>query len=305
MMRVMAFQKILCPVDFSAGSQRAMAAAVRLANERDAELVLFHAWHLPPTAMALAGELRYSADLIQQLSDDAQRGLEAAVADAAKLGAKRISSKLGTGVPWHQIVDTAAADPTFDLIVIGAHGRTGLSRVLLGSVAELVVRHAPCPVLTVRGESKSFSHVLCPVDFSPWSRAAVDLAAEMVRPGGPGITLLHVLELPVAFGELQPMELYRDLDRRATALLERWAKELTAKVAVPVRQQLRAGYVGAQVLAALDHDPTFDVVVMGSHGRTGIKRLALGSIAEKVVRHAHCPVLVTHHHPDRPVPVVA
>jgi nucleotide-binding universal stress UspA family protein len=298
----MAFQKILCPVDFSPGSQRAVAAAIGLANERDAELVLFHSWYLPPSPMVFASAIAYPPDLVQQLRDDAQRGLEAAVADAAKLGARRISSKLGTGVPWQQIVDTVAADPTFDLIVIGSHGRTGLARVMLGSVAELVVRHAPCPVLTVRGESRSFGHVLCPVDFSPWSRVAVDLAAELVHPGGAGITLLHVLESPVAFGELRPLELYRDLDRHATELLERWAKELTAKVTVPVRQQRRAGHAGPQLLAALDGDPTFDLVVMGSHGRTGIKRLALGSIAEKIVRHAHCPVLVAHCHPDRPAP---
>jgi nucleotide-binding universal stress UspA family protein len=294
----MAIQKILCPVDFSMGSQHALAAAVRLASERDAELVVFHSWYLPPTVFA--GELPFAPDLVQQLSDDAQRGLADVVADAVKLGARRVSSKLGHGAPWQQIVDAAVADPAFDLIVIGSHGRTGLTHVLLGSVAEAVVRHAPCPVLTVRGDggTRPFSHVLCPVDFSPWSRAAVDLAGELAQPGGAGITLLHVLELPVSAGELRPLERYRDLDRRATELLERWAKELTAKLGLPVRQQLRSGYAGAQVLSAVRADPSIDLVVMGSRGRTGIARLVLGSVAEKIVRHAHCPVLVAHRRAD-------
>jgi nucleotide-binding universal stress UspA family protein len=289
----MSFKKILCPIDFSPGSQQAMRVAVRLANEADAALVLVHAWYLPPTAFA--GEYPFPADVIQQLSDDAERGLETAARNATKLGAKRVTSKLLTGVPWNVIVDTANDDPAFDLVVIGTHGRTGLARVLLGSVAETVIRHAPCSVLAVRpdGEPKPFTHILCPTDFSDHSRQAHELAAELVRPGGAGITLLHVLELPVAYaGEPHPPELYRDLDKRSADLLDTWAAQLRSKVSVPVVTRSRIGRPGTETLAVLDDDRTFDLVVMGSHGRTGIKRVLLGSVAEKVVRHARCPVLV-------------
>ncbi len=291
----MAFKKILCPVDFSPGSQQAMRTAVRLANERDAELVLVHVWYLPPTVFA--GEQLYAADFVQQLSDDAERSLEAAVAEAGRLGARHVTSKLLTGPPSQQIVDAARGEGGPWLIVIGTHGRTGLARVMLGSVAEQVVRHAPCPVLTVRpdNEPAPFAHVLCPIDLSKPAHDAMEVAGELAQAGGAGITLLHVLELPVSYaGKLPVPDLHRDLDARSAALMDRWTAALKAKVTVPVTQLTRIGRPGAQILALLDDDHTFDLVVIGSHGHAGVARLLLGSVAEKVVRHARCPVLVVH-----------
>ena len=75
---------------------------------------------------------------------------------------------------------------------------------------------------------------------------------------------------------------------------DEWTAELKAKVSVPVMQRTRIGRAGAQILTLLDDDRTFDLVVMGSHGHTGLARMLLGSVAEKVVRHARCPVLVAH-----------
>ncbi|HSK04246.1 MAG TPA: universal stress protein [Kofleriaceae bacterium] len=288
----MSTKKILCPVDFSAGSQRAMQVAVRLAGDMDAELVLVHAWYVP--ASVYPSEEPLLPQLVQSVSDEAARGLDDAVREATALGARRVTWKLLHGVPWRAIVD-ALDEPAFELAVIGTHGRTGLSRFLLGSVAEKVVRHAPCSVLAVRteGEVGSFTHALVPVDFSDGARHAIDRAAELVRPGGAGITLLHIIEAPVSYsGELPDPELLRELDRRGAESLERTATELRSRVTVPVTARSRVGWPGAEILAALDHDPTIDLIVMGSHGRTGIKRVLLGSVAEKVVRHARCPVLV-------------
>jgi len=288
----MAFKKILCPIDFSPGSQQAMRVAVRLATEADVELVLVHAFYMPP--LALASEYALAPDLVQRMSVDAKHSLEAAVGEATSLGAKRVAAKFVDGLPWTMIV-SALDDAAFDLVVIGTHGRTGLARILLGSVAEKVVRHAPCSVLTVRpdAEVKAFTSILCPVDFSASSRRAVDLAAEVVKPGGAGITLLHVLDVPVAFsGEPTVPEFTRNLDKHAAELLDTWAVQLRAKVAVPVTIRSRIGTPGAQTLALLDNEPNVDLVVMGSRGRTGITRALLGSVAEKIVRHAKCPVLV-------------
>jgi nucleotide-binding universal stress UspA family protein len=228
--------------------------------------------------------------------EEGERGLALAEDEAKAAGLARVSRKLLAGVPWHAIVETLA-DPSFDLVVMGSHGRTGLARVLLGSVAEKVVRHAPCPVLVVRPSSqpKPFTHVLCPVDFSAYSRDAMELAAELVRPGGAGILLFHSLELPVAYaGDPHVPDFMSALDQRSAALLERWAADLRGKVKVPVTTCSRIGRPGQQTLALLEHEPTVDLVVIGSHGHTGIKRALLGSVAEKVVRHAQCPVLVAH-----------
>ncbi len=70
--------------------------------------------------------------------------------EAESTGAKLVSTHVRTGTPWHEIVEYLRADPTFDLVILGTHGRTGLKHILLGSVAERVVRHAPCAVLVVR-----------------------------------------------------------------------------------------------------------------------------------------------------------
>jgi nucleotide-binding universal stress UspA family protein len=289
----MSFQKILCPIDFSPGSQQAMRVAARLVNQADAELVLVHSWYVPPTAFS--GEYVLSPDIIQQLSDDAERGLASATRDLAMLGVKRVTSKLLTGLPWHEIVEVLEKDPAYDLVVIGTHGRTGLARILLGSVAEQVIRHAPCSALAVRadGEPAPFTHVLCPVDFSDSARHAVELAAALVEPGGAGIELLHVLELPVAYsGEPFAADFMRDLDKHAAETLDEWVVQLGSKTSVPVKARSRIGRPGTQTLAVLDADPSFDLVVMGSHGRTGLRRILMGSVAEQVVRHAHVPVLV-------------
>lgn len=288
----MSFQKILCPTDFSDGARRAMAAAARLAREAGAELVVAHAWHVPTPAFP--ADFAFLPQLIQQLSDDAQRGLEDAAREAVALGAPRVSQVLLNGVAWAAIVD-ALADPAFDLVVIGTRGRTGLARILLGSVAEKVVRHAPCPVLAVHpdNEPRPFTHALCPVDFSESARQALDLAAGLVQPGGAGITLLHVIEAPVSYGgAVTDPELVRELDRHSAEHLEAWAARLRGQVAVPVTTRSRVGWAGAEVLAALDADRTIDLVAAGSHGRTGLLRALLGSVAEKIVRHASCPVLV-------------
>jgi nucleotide-binding universal stress UspA family protein len=287
----MRFTKILCPTDFSPGSQQALRVAVRMASEANAELVVVHAWYMPPSAFA--GESMFPAELIQSMIDDSRRGLDAAVRDAAAAGAKHVSGKLLTGGPGAEIVGCLEKD-AFDLCVIGTQGRSGLARILLGSVAEKVVRHSPCSVLAVHpdGGAKPFSHVLVPTDFSESAEHALDLAAQLVLPDG-AITLLHVIELPFGYvGEPLAADFARDLDKHSRAALDKAVSRLTSKVAVPVATSSRIGRPGVQTLAALDQDRSIDLVVMGSRGRTGIRRAVLGSVAEKVVRHARCPVLV-------------
>ena len=261
-----------------------------MAKEANSELVIAHAWYVPPSA--LAGEYVFPPKVIQEMVDDAQRGLDEVVRQARGLGAKHVSGKLMTGAPWAEITGLLEKQ-AFDLCVIGTHGRTGLSRILLGSVTEKVVRHSPCSVLAVRpdSEAKPFSHALVPIDFSDSAWYALDLAAQLVEPLGL-ITLLHVIEIPVAYSGEVAADFARDLDKRAARALDEAVAWLKTKTATAVRVNSRIGYPGAQTLALLDDDRSIDLVVMGSHGRTGIKRALMGSVAEKVVRHAARPVLV-------------
>lgn len=289
----MTFQKILCPIDFSPGSQHAMRVAVRMAAESGAELVLAHVWRLPP--FGFGGSDPFPAEIHQRMARDRERSLAEATGDAQRLGAKRVTSREVAGVPWEEIVEMLRKDETFDLAVLGTHGRSGVARVLLGSVTEKVVRHAPCSVFAARprSEATSFARVLCPIDFSDSSRLAMERAAELAASAGGGITLLHVVELPISYsGELFTADVITDLEKRSARALEDWAAGLSSKVSVPVTTEIRFGSPGMQILAVLDRDPAFDLVVVGSHGRTGLARAVIGSVAEQVTRHAACPVFV-------------
>jgi nucleotide-binding universal stress UspA family protein len=284
------FHKILCPTDFSEGSKHALHVAVGLAIDHDAELVIAHAWYLPP--LAFAGEQPFPGDAIQAMMQGDERELAAAARDATTLGAKRVTTKFLNGVPWDRISGELEEDKAYDLVVMGTQGRTGLARVMLGSVTEKLVRHAPCSVLAVRSHDglEPFARVLCPIDFSDGSRQAMMLAGELVRRRG-AITLLHVVDLPASYRGLAP-ESFDHVDELATHALEDWAADLRRKTDVSVTTRIEIGSPGARALAVLDEKPGFDLAIVGSHGRTGIRRLLLGSVAEKIVRHAGCPVAV-------------
>lgn len=137
----------MCPVDYSPGSKEALRTAATMAAESGGELVIVHAWE----PMYSGGEgFGLTANLMADLRKSVEESLELWRMDAVRLGAKRVTSMFLTGAPWNEIVGAAKNDPAIDLIVMGTHGRTGLKHVLIGSVAEKVVRHAGCPVLVIR-----------------------------------------------------------------------------------------------------------------------------------------------------------
>ena len=142
------FRRILYATDFSSASRPALTKAISLARENRAALRVVHA--LPPLGDGSAFVPPGTYETIDRRArQHAQKQLTALVGRARKAGA-RATSRLLDGTPQEQ-VPRAARRMRADLIVIGTHGRTGMSKVLLGSVAERLVRLAPCPVLTVRG----------------------------------------------------------------------------------------------------------------------------------------------------------
>ena len=143
----MMFRKILCSVDFSPGSTEALRLAAAMCAP-DTALVLIHVWQ--PLAYTYGAESALTADIVNSIQGDAERELASAKREVERLGPRRVETSFQIGSAWREIVRVLEDDRAFDLAVIGTHGRTGLSHVLLGSVAEKVVRHAPCPVLVAR-----------------------------------------------------------------------------------------------------------------------------------------------------------
>jgi nucleotide-binding universal stress UspA family protein len=147
-------RKIVCPVDFSACANHALAYAQELTRKFDAELSLVHAYEDPAayvTPVPMSGYVGPGADLLLELRKQLEVRLEQCMAEVAKTGL-RVRSELLEGTPYRVVLDWAK-EYKADLIVIGTHGHTGFTHALLGSVTERVVRMADCPVLTIRTPS--------------------------------------------------------------------------------------------------------------------------------------------------------
>ena len=142
------WKKILCPVDFSDASRAAMQVASELARRFEGEVTVFHAYPLPGYTLP-EGTVLPATGMLQELAEQTDALLERWKAEALADGAPRVATDKAVGEPAAEIV-AAAEDGKFDVIVVGTHGRTGFAHVLLGSVAERVVRRAPMPVITVR-----------------------------------------------------------------------------------------------------------------------------------------------------------
>lgn len=146
---MVAIKKILVPIDFNPSSKRAVAYAIDLAKQYGAELRLVHVWEIP--SYAYAGMEYSPADLLTAIRDAAKTQLDE-TATEVKREVPRTEAVLRNGGAWREIA-AEIEESRPDLVVIGTHGRQGLGRALLGSVAEKIVRTSPVPVVTVRGEA--------------------------------------------------------------------------------------------------------------------------------------------------------
>jgi nucleotide-binding universal stress UspA family protein len=288
-------RRILVPVDFSDPSRQALRTAIALAQHFGSRLAVVHVTRRNrPDSHIVAEQLGMTFDTRR-----AGRAKLSEFIEHEEWGDLQPTCLVVEGVPFDEI---AKAAKTWEagLIVIATHGYTGLRHVLLGSTAERVVRHAPCPVLIVRGREKrgvkaAFSpdklrSILVPVDFSKPSLDALPHALALARKSEAQLTLLHVIEPLHADMLIDLPQSQRDA---RVAAHERLAKlaDATKKVWLRTGRELRAGHP-VDTITALAKRTNADLIVMGTHGRTGLKRCFIGSVAERVVRHALCPVLV-------------
>jgi nucleotide-binding universal stress UspA family protein len=145
------WKKLCCPVDFSPTSESALRVAATLARELGADLTMLHVRTIPGSSIP-EGLLEPSPESTHDDSDPADRLLATWKATAEQLGASRVEAAASIGDPAQEITEFARRG-AFDVIVIGTHGRTGLKHAVLGSVAERVVRFAPCVVVSVTPEA--------------------------------------------------------------------------------------------------------------------------------------------------------
>ena len=292
-------KRILLATDFSPWARRAADYACAIACSWKASLtVLSVVEFMPGLNPDYPVHQQYLADLLKHATADLTN---------LKVRTERrgiaVTTRVATGIPSEEVITAAQAEDS-DLIIVGTRGKTGLAHVMLGSIAERVIRGASCPVLTVRTEPAesdqeegdpsmpvTLARILVPVDFSDCSLDALAFAVKVAQQAEASIILLHVLE-PVSYGLDFTLG---NITTREEARIS-WTKRLEDLASshrqphVPVEIQLRGGLPIDSILDSAQTMPC-DLIVMGTHGRRGISHAFSGSVAEAVLRKAHCPVL--------------
>jgi len=278
------FDNILIPTDGSDCAQAAVGYAADLARRYNAKV---HA------LCVVDSRTLENASQYDQIKKEREEVAERTCNDISVSGVP-IEQAVRTDIP-HKAILRYTAEQDIDLIVMGTQGRTGVERYLLGSVTEKVVRLSDVPVLTVKAEDDGevtypYTDILVPTDGSEGAEAAVGPAVDVASAYDARLHALSVIDT-MAMG----------VDVRSGAILE--ALEESAQSAVEtIEEQATQASVSA-VETAIEHGSSYrgirsyveehdiDLVVMGTHGRSGIERYLLGSIAEKTVRTAPVPVM--------------
>jgi len=290
---------ILVPIDFSKASREILRHAILLAKALPGKITLLHAEE-PPNYGGTLSDLPGSVPADFPLAPAKLGQRLATLARDAIPPALFREAIVAQGAAGETIVSTATRRRSV-LIVVATHGYSGLTRILLGSTAEYVVRHSPCPVLTIRRPgaraattAPRYKSILAPVDLSAPSRLAADTAASLAGRLGARLTLLHVVP-PLAASRRRPLDATQ-LNARAAEGADERLQEIALrlqKVAPRVTTRVALGDAAAEILqAATAKKSPPDLIVLATHGRGGLSRILLGSTAENIIRHSPCPVLV-------------
>lgn len=276
-------ERILLPLDGSDRAEEIVPLLRQFVAGRPTELVVLHIPLIHPVGAIETPQV--IADLMEQA-----RVYVARTVKRLQVQGSEARGLVGEGPAASTILDTAGRERV-SLIAMTTHGRSGLARWALGSVAEKVVRHAEVPVLLVRSfpegapprpADRAFKKILVPLDGSPFSAQALRRVKELARPLDARVLLVQVEEksdYPVQW-------IPADTVTRAAQ------EELTA-ACIPVETIVRRGDPASEILAVA-RERDVDLVAMATHGRSGPSRWVFGSVTEKVIRAASCPLLVVH-----------
>jgi nucleotide-binding universal stress UspA family protein len=291
-------KKILLPTDFFPCANQALDHALYLARKYGAEFHMLHAIVLhKDDPHNPAAHIVNLDEIDRRLKDLAKADMTASLSERDDSGVKVVMEQRHGVRPANVILNYAASED-IDLIVMGTHGRRGLGHLLLGSVSEEVVRMSDCPVLTIRERAEQqdvddVNRILVPLDFSEHANNGLRHAKQLAETYGAKLDLVHVIEERVqpAFYEMAgvPPEEFRAARRKKSVEeMERLFKEAGGP-------DVSADYFvitgkSAQDIVEFAREANIDLIVIATHGLTGVQHLLLGSITEKVVRMAPCPV---------------
>jgi len=283
------FTHIVAATDFSQAARVAVDAAIELAKSHRAALTVIHAVEsAAPPVIPLP------------MQDVVAKNLDVLARTARQAGVADVKTISEAGRAW-DVIPTAAQRLGADLIVVGTHGQSPLSRLAFGSTADRVVRLAGVPVLAVNAKKPmepGLRVVAVATDFSEESAIATSTAVRLLRasPGAQRLLLIHACHTPVAY---EPYMLGTAVAEQIAAN-EREARRQLDRLAAPLADErftveciAREGFPAAVIIDEAKAAGA-DLIALGTHGRSGVHRLLLGSVAERVLHHAPCPVLTVH-----------
>jgi nucleotide-binding universal stress UspA family protein len=287
------FKKVLLPLDGSALAERVLPLAGKIVRTGGGKLILFR---VVPYITVLAADPMLYEEMNRMGEDEALAYLRQVKEEGDPALAIEVVCEVGSAA---ESILQYAQDQDVDLIIMSSHGRSGISRWVYGSVAERVLSQAPCPILIANAGQvpwgEGAARILVPLDGSQLAEKALEPAQELAQDLGLEIHLLSVMtaghslrEVSTSRDPLSGME-GEELKKAQDYLAGQSSKIKDVPVQTSVK--LAAASVAETIIEyAAEHD--IDIIVMSSHGRTGLSRWIYGSVAEKVLRSACCATMI-------------
>ncbi len=300
-MSLFAHKRILVATDFSEYSKVALDICLGASKCMKTKLYVLHTIEkFPHDYIHLLSSTAHS-NMKQKLEEEAMNKIKAMLPEEL-LRSEDIVPIVRFGKPFLEIIQIAK-EKKVDLLAIGTHGRAGVDRVILGSVAERIVRKAGCPVMVIRGRKYvGFKRIIVPVDLSDCSRIALEYAVATARAHSSKLTILHVYEgsfvepyVKAANSEEEADEIMKEIERVNETKYDEFLKTVDLS-GVEYEKLLKKGIPETDIVE-IAMEQQANLIVMGTHGRSGIKHILIGSTAEEVVRAVHCDIIIVK--PDK------
>ncbi|MEF8841618.1 MAG: universal stress protein [Haloarculaceae archaeon] len=282
------YEHLLFPTDGSDGATAVFEHALDIAAAHGSTI---HVLHVADTSRDSV--TRVGGEVVDALEREGEEIVAEAAERAERRGVDTVTEVL-QGEPHSTIVDYAA-DREVDLVVMPTHGRGRLERLLLGSTTGRVLRRADVPVLTLRPDGDRprypYRDVLVPTDGSDCARAALRVGIDVANADGAALHLLSVVDLASLGVDVRADIQAASLEESAERIIEEASAFVEDAGVESVSGTVESGSSVHRAIRSYVESHDVDVVVLGTHGRTGFDRYLLGSVAEKLVRTSPVPVL--------------
>jgi len=282
---------ILVPLDMSDLAAKALPTAEALARQTGAEIILLSVIDLPPGAK----------ESDRKIETEKAQASDYLKARAGELTAKGLSCRGDVTVALDAFAEILRAADTAnaDLIVIGSHGRSGLMRAVFGSVADKVLKGSHRPVLVIRpavdpAKVPAFNRILVPLDNSPLAEAILPVARALAKDLGAALIFLSTVEPIVVSdpttGQVPIGSILTDIEEDAKAYVKDIVKE-TEQQGIKAEGLVGVGFAADQIVHAAEQSHA-DLIALATHGRSGIARLIMGSVAGSILSKSPLPCII-------------